>query len=539
MHRPTHATARRVRAVVPEQVDVAIIGAGPGGLVAGATLARRGLQVALFDAHYVAGGNMTQFARTHKDRTFCFDVGLHYVGACQPGGMLHRILEELDVDVHFEPLEPDGFDEIVLPELRFRIPVGLEAYRERLVAHFPSERRGIDRWCRLVREVDTLSRHPPGKLTPALAMDAILRGRLAIRYKGATIAQFLDSCTTDPVLRGVILGQHGDYALPPSRVSALMHAGLANHYLHGAFYPRGGGQIISDRLAESIEAQGGTVHLRHPVKEVLTDESGRAVGLRYADKTGSVGEIRARAVLSNADLIQTLTELVPDAHLPEVWRHRLGGFEMAGALFMTCLGVRGDMRARGMRAANVWQFDSCDHEGLYRQLEEGGGPGAAYITSGSLKDPTTSHHAPEGYQTVEVMSIVSGRPEHWGVPGQSGRGLAYRKNEAYLARKQAVEDDMVARLERLFPGTEEAIVFRESATPLTQTRFTWASAGTSYGLAATPEQFLERRPGFRGPLQGMYLCGASTQTGHGILGAMASGRAAGRIISKDLTKRSP
>lgn len=334
MPRPTHATARRVKPPVPAAVDVAIIGCGPGGLAAGAVLARAGLSVALFDAHYVAGGSMTQFARTRQGRTFQFDVGLHYIGECGPGAKLSRFLDSLGLDVSFAQLDPEGFDELVFPEVRFRVPSDIELYRERLVALFPDEERGIDRWLRLVREVGTLARHPAGKPSLALALDALLRGRLAVRQLKHTIAEFLDGCTRDPTLRAIILGQHGDYALPPSQVSALMHAGLAQHYFGGAYYPRGGGQVISDQLAQAIENAGGTLHLRHPVRAVLTDGDGRAVGLRYADKHGAEGEIRARSVLSNADLVQTLTELVPAEHLPRSWQRRLPSFQMAPGQFL-------------------------------------------------------------------------------------------------------------------------------------------------------------------------------------------------------------
>ncbi|HNC99127.1 MAG TPA: hypothetical protein PKW90_23535, partial [Myxococcota bacterium] len=76
-------------------------------------------------------------------------------------------------------------------------------------------------------------------------------------------------------------------------------------------------------------------------------------------------------------------------------------------------------------------------------------------------------------------------------------------------------------------------VFQESATPPTQNRYTRASGGTSYGLAATPQQFMEHRPGYRGPVPGLYLTGASTRSGHGILGALASGAQTARAVLKD------
>jgi phytoene dehydrogenase-like protein len=65
-------------------------------------------------------------------------------------------------------------------------------------------------------------------------------------------------------------------------------------------------------------------------------------------------------------------------------------------------------------------------------------------------------------------------------------------------------------------------------------RFTRATGGTGYGLAATPDQFLRGRPGYRGPIPGLYLCGASTRAGHGVVGAMSSGRQAAARIAADL-----
>src|SRR5262249_35788165 len=113
------------------------------------------------------------------------------------------------------------------------------------------------------------------------------------------------------------------------------------------------------------------------------------------------------------------------------------------------------------------------------------------------------------------------------------RGWDYRKNERYHEIKARLEDDMIARLEKLCPGTAARIVFRESATPVSHVRYTQATDGTGYGLAATPAQFFAGRPGYRGPLAGLYFCGASTRAGHGIVGAMASGSAAAGAILRD------
>ena len=131
------------------------------------------------------------------------------------------------------------------------------------------------------------------------------------------------------------------------------------------------------------------------------------------------------------------------------------------------------------------------------------------------------------------MALSPGDPAAWGVPADQALRPAYRQGAAYLDLKRQVEDDLIGRLERLFPGSTAEILHRESATPVTHTRFTRASAGSGYGLAATPDQFLQHRPGYRGPLPGLYLCGGSTRSGHGISGALASGVHAARTILKD------
>lgn len=241
-------------------------------------------------------------------------------------------------------------------------------------------------------------------------------------------------------------------------------------------------------------------------------------------------------VLSNADFKRTLLDLVGPQHLPSEWLTRARESKMAAALFMTFLGVKGDLRDDGMRATNYWQYDLFDFDEIYRDNPaEPPSVRACYITSASLKDPDHAlHHAPEGVTNVEVMTIVPGAATRWGVGDDAEvLGWTYRRSEPYREIKQRIEDELVARLDRQFPGTAARICYRESATPLSHSRFTRASDGSGYGLAATPDQFLDKRPGYRGPIDGLYLCGASTRAGHGIAGAMMSGlKAAQRILRR-------
>lgn len=536
------ANHRRAHTPIADRVDVAIVGSGLGGLVSAALLAKAGLRVAVFESHYTTGGCATQFSRGPRAGRYHFDVGVHYVGDCAKGGSIPRILDAVGVDVAFEPMDPDGFDTLVFPDFKFRIPASLDLYRARLVEMFPRERRGIERYVSLVDAVMRLSRAMERRdERPALSsVPGLLRAGVRVApFQKATISQVLDTLVRDVRLKAVLLGQSGDYGLPPSEVSALLHLGLAGHYFRGAYYPRGGGQVIADRLAARIEQLGGTVHLRTPVERVLV-QAGRAVGLRLAPKAGDPPrEVRASVVLSNADIIRTLRELVGPEHLPDAWVARTGNFKMAAALFMTFLGVQGDLRELGMQRTNYWQFDDYDVEAFYRPRAGSIASSGCYITSASLKDPDSDGvHAPPGISNLEVMTVVPGGLDRWGVAQGEIAGWDYKKTEVYQRQKASLEDQMIARFERLFPGGSARIVFRESATPISHRRYTGAEGGTGYGLAATPAQFMANRPGYRGPLDRLYLCGASTRAGHGIVGAMMSGEQAARRILRDLLPRS-
>jgi len=536
---PTAKTKERTRNEVPESVDVAIVGAGTGGLMAGAYLAKAGLKVALFDPHYVAGGCSTQFHRTIVGGgVYRFDVGLHYIGEAGPDDYMGRMLSDVGVHQEFEQLDPDGYDTFVFPDFRFRMPNDLGLYRDRLVEMFPEETRGIDKWlsfCRQAEQARYMVTPHGGNMPLSVLLQIPFKAPALIWRKNSTLKSMLNACTKNIRLQAVLAAQQGDYGLPPGEASAIFHAGCISHFRKGAFYPKGGGQAISDKLADSIEANGGTIHLKRGIEKILV-ESGRAVGVRTEAKRGEQQTVRAKAVLSNADIQRTMLELVGPEHLPKKLVKRVEGFHYPSAIFMTFLGIEGDLRELGMEKTNYWQFDGYDIDHMY-ELGRRDGPHplrGSYITSASLKDPTSDWHAPEGMQTLEAMALVPGEPEDWGTSRDTIDKRKYRKQSQYSELKEQLQQDLIDRAEGLFPGVADKIVFKESATPLSHSRYTRAIPGTGYGISNTPGQFADNRPDARSKLRGLYLCGASTRSGMGIIGASLSGQYAAKVIAKDL-----
>ena len=231
--------------------DIIVIGSGAGGLTAALALARAGKSVLVLEQHDRPGGWTHSFTLNG----YRFSPGVHYIGDLQAGGGLRRIYDGLDVsqDLAFVELNPDGYDHIVVGEKQVDFPKGKENLIERLQSQFPHEARGIDGYFNdLTNMIEGLRRI--GNLSRPL--QAAKSAGSVLKWVRATGADLINAHVSDPVLRGVLAGQAGDHGMPPSQVSAFMHAGITHHYLEGAWYPLGGAFTIPRAFVRGLQRAG-------------------------------------------------------------------------------------------------------------------------------------------------------------------------------------------------------------------------------------------------------------------------------------------
>jgi phytoene dehydrogenase-like protein len=516
-----------------ERWDAIVIGSGLGGLTTAAYLCAAGKRTLVLEAHYVAGGNSQVFRRRIRGRQYEFDVGIHYIGECGRDGIITGILNGLGLAerVVFRPLDPDGYSTLVFPDFTFRVPVGWDRYRARLLETFPDEADALTKVLDVLRSVADDGRDlTRGELSTE---ELATRAPNFLKWGLRPVTDLFGEHGLSERASACLLGEQGDYAVRPSKTPVALQAGIADHFLRGAFYPEGGGQVIAGRLIQAIRAYGGEVRTRARVERIEV-EGGRVKGVVMAGR----GEaIEAPVVISNADLKRTFLDLVGPEHFPPERIEQIRGFSMATPLFVAYLGLDVDLVARGWPNSNYFIWGSYDIDGLYDRLERGEAvpDEMAYVTTASVKDPVTRMLAPEGYTNLQIMTLAP--PDYAAFHVRKGptEGGRYHRDPDYRRAKNELMERLITTAEKVIPDIREHVDWKEAATPVSQERFTRSTGGTSYGIEMSLEQIGPFRVGPRTEVEGLYLCGASTPSGPGVSSVMRSGVvAAAAVLDRDL-----
>ncbi len=206
---------------------------------------------------------------------------------------------------------------------------------------------------------------------------------------------------------------------------------------------------------------------------------------------------------------------------------------MALPLFVVFLGL--DISASDLPYGNSnrWVFGGYDFDDEYARVTDGDMPEKlfVYLATVSLEDSGNRRLAPEGQTNLQLMTLAPAATAAWNVTAADVNSGKYEASEGHQYAKAEVTERVIRQADKAIPGLSKYIVFKEASTPLTHTRYTGSTGETSYGIAATPGQFRNNRPSARTPIKGLFLAGASTRSGHGMVGAMQSGEvAAGRVL---------
>ena len=523
--------------------DVVVIGAGHNALVAACYLARTGLDVEVIERRDAVGGAVSTVDRFDG---YKMDVGssahimVRHTGiiedlALGAESLGEHALSYIDMDPWgFAPVAGD-LDDIEGPAtqaIAFHIDLDRtcesiaavcgerEATRYRAFAEDWGARNA--RIFELFQEAPTLPNM--GRRMAGLGRLAGLDSLELSRQFLTSADALLDENFGDERLKSA-LAWLGAQSGPPTHEPATADLVGWNMVMHRMAPGRavGGSGSLSVALAERFRRYGGTIRLGDGAAGITTT-GGRTSGVI----TDSGDRIDAGTVVAGCHVLTTLG-LLDDTDLP-------GGFaERARASIRTGNGI-GMVVRLGTNALPQYpgSLGGAEHHAMQllapsrRFLRDAHGDfvagrppakPAALAMAFSAIDPSI---APPGKHNVTV----------WGQwhPFQLSNG------EDWDEIKQREGEKLIAAVDARAPGFADSVEHIYVQTPLDLKRELGLVNGQVMHVDMSLDQMFAWRPmpelaGYRMPLDGLYLTGASTHPGGGVFGA--SGRTAAQVVLSD------
>ena len=516
--------------------DVLIIGAGHNALVCAGYLAQAGYKVVMLERRHKVGGAVVTEEIVPG---FKFDLGgsAHILINHTPIVADLRLedygLRYLNIDPLFFTPFPDG-SQITLYKDLARTCESIAAVHPEDADHY---RRFVHEWRPLAEGMVETFLHAPSPLN--LGRYLVFNGGIdpnrvdQINSVIRSFGQVLRETFSGPQVPSIIGWMASQSGPPPSELlSAPFALWHPMYHVSGVRRPVGGSGMLTQALAAMIRAHGGTIHTSAPVKRIVV-EGGRAVGAET--ETGE--RISARVVVSGAH-IHTTARMLGDA-LPArardlIDKARIGnGFGIMVRYAVRDLpdytaqpervhGTHGDQHI-GMQfiCPTLDYIDRAYADFLRGEISR---EPALIMMTWSASDPTL---APPGSHVLFIWgqyypySLANG--EHWDDIGQ---------REA---------DRMLATLAQYAPNVAEPgyVIGQLNETPLYLERELGLLQGNVMHLEMSVDQMFMLRPAlamgmYRAPVKGLYLTGASTHPGGGIMGA--AGRNAAAAVLHDLSR---
>jgi phytoene desaturase len=488
----------------PSRPHAVVIGAGVGGLSAGALLASRGYRVTILDPLDAPGGR----AYAHRENGFVFDAGPTIVTAPWMFEDLWRDCGgRLADDVELRPCLP--FYRIRFDDGAWFDYSGDPAAMEAEIARFePADVAGYRSFMdesRRIYEVafEQLADQPFHSLAvtaQALAGLARLGGYRSVH---SVVSRHFrnDRLRTIFSFHPLLIG--GNPYSATSFYCLIAH--LESRY--GVHYAMGGTNALVHGIAGLVRRNGGVIRLGETVETILT-AGRRATGVRLAS-----GEtVPADIVVSNGDPATTYGKLLKH-HPRRRWTDaKIARGDYSMSLFVWYFGT--DRR-----------YDDVHHHTMlfgprYRGLLDDifrrkrlAEDFSLYLHRPSAVDPSV---APGGCDAFYVLSPV---PNLAGETDWQATAETYRRRiSAHLSRT-------------LLPDLERHVVVSKIATPLDFRDRLLSWQGAAFALEPKLLQSAWFRPHNRSEeLDNLFLCGAGTHPGAGLPGVLSSARIVSDLV---------
>jgi phytoene dehydrogenase-like protein len=507
-----------------KKYDALIIGAGHNGLVCAFYLARAGMKVRLIEARDIVGGAAVteEFHPGFRNSVASYTVSLlqpKVIADMRLADHGYRVIER--PISNFLPQEDGGY---------LKLGGGLERTQAEFRRFSEHDARVLPEYYDMLEGVADVLRDLALKSPPNVGdgfktlIDGALQGRALMKLSLSqqrdvldlftkSARTFLDSWFESEAVKAAfgfdaVVGNYASPDTPGSAYVLLHHVFGEVNGKKGAWgHSIGGMGTITQIMAKVIRDLGVEISLESPVSRVLVD-GGKAVGVKLVGGE----EIVADRIIANVGPKLLYEKMFDEGDLPTEFRRRVKGFKAGSGTFrmnvalsevpkFTCLPEPGEHHQSGIIIAPTLDYmdkafiDAKEHGWSKKPIVE--------MLIPSIIDDSL---APAG-QHVASLFCQQFAPDH-----------------DWDADEGKAADTIIDTVEAHAPGFRKSILGQQVLSPLgLERKFGLAGGDIMHGNMSL-DQLWAARPilgngAYRGPLKGLYMCGAGSHPGGGVTGA--------------------
>jgi phytoene dehydrogenase-like protein len=534
---------------MPATLDALVVGGGHNGLTCAAYLAGAGLKVRVLERRAVVGGAAVteEFHPGFRNSVASYTVSLLNPKVIRDLELARHGLRILERRIaNFLPLEAHGYLKIGGGRTAEEVAKFSTRDAERLAAY--AER--LDQVADVLRGLVLMT--PPNVIEGgwSAALPELWRGLALGRQLSAldmtgrrelldlftkSAGDYLDGWFESAPIKAAygFDGVVGNFASPYA-------AGSAYVLLHHVFgevngkkgvwgHAVGGMGAITQAMARAAAERGVEIRTSSAVREILI-EGGRAVGAL----TERGERVRARCVVSNLNPKLLFERLIDPAALPAGFLERMRRWRCGSGTFRmnVALSELPDFRV-------LPGHETAEHHTAGIIMA----PSLEYMDRAWLDAKTAGW----SQRPIVEMLIPSTLDDSLAPPGRHVASLFCQHAAPVLPdgsswdeHREGFADRIIDLVNEHAPNFRAAVLARQILSPLDLEREFGLIGGDIFHGALSLDQLFSARPmlgygNYRGPLEGLYLCGSGTHPGGGVTGA--PGHNAAREILSDFRRR--
>jgi len=506
--------------------DVVVIGAGPNGLITAAYLAKAGLKVALVERRYEIGGGLATeeilYPGYYSNIHAIYHMMVDYMPVLRDFDLGRHGLVWIKPNLQTAMVFEDG-QSLQLTRMIEDTTDSMHKFSQKDAVAFGKIMR---RWRRIAREVVVPATYlpPMSPLDISMAMQRTDLGKEMMEITERSPLDIITDSFENDRIRALLLYTCCMWGLDPRETGVGFFVPLLIERGMNKCYCQGGSHKLAASLAREFVRAGGTILDSSQVNKILT-RNGAAVGVDlWEGRT-----LHADVVISSLDPHSTFLDLVGKQNLPG---------ELAGS-------VEG------------WKYDKWSFNTLHVASRE--------APRYACEDPWVN----ESFMTVFGFESTAQVLAHWDnvtagkldLNNLGGHSTCETFFDSHLARKpgqvsffqthapygikggwdqrQDIEDAMLARWQKAAPNmTRDNIVATSMETPkdieirLPNMRFGSIKHGDYRPVQLGCFRPNQECSNTKTPIDGLYVCGASTYPGGLVLGG--PGYLAANKVAEDM-----